>query len=168
MFYIIDKFQLIDSGWPRCSLFEPQERKQPLRDLLPDTVKERRANEAVPRYRLFLGFHWSVDGSVIRARPPRERDNSDPSPRKYVVSLLKIHRTIYIYFKIGENWRYKGMSLIWLKMIWKCNLKFINFETNIEISLEIKGILWLLSKSVNIYLIQTENKIIFDRIVKIN
>lgn len=111
MFYIIDKFQLIDSGWPRCSLFEPQKRKQPLHDLLPDTVKERRANEAVPRYRLFLGFHWSVDGNVIRARPPRERDNSDPSPRKYVISLLKIHRIIYIYFKIGENWRYKEMSL---------------------------------------------------------
>lgn len=32
-----------------------------------------------------------------------------------------------------------------------CNLKFINSETNIEISL-IEDILWFLSKSINIYI----------------
>lgn len=45
-----------------------------------------------------------------------------------------------------------------------CNLKFINSETNTEILL-IEDILWLLSKSVNIYIyIWFKNKIIFDRI----
>lgn len=55
VFYIVDRFRLVDR-LPYIRAFEPGWEKS-LRDPLPDTVEEKRPDEAVPGYHLLFGFH---------------------------------------------------------------------------------------------------------------